>query len=107
MARLRYGRQRSATSTISFGSGGGRPRKDVDDHDRGVLRCRQVIAREVAYREAGRQGCTHEPWPRSSRMDCITWNVVLSVNTSAAASTPLYFSMTGAAAVATISSRPP
>src|SRR5262249_54039997 len=53
------------------------------------------------------QGCTHEPWPRSSRMDCITWNVVLSVKTSAAASRPVYFSITGAAAVAAISSRPP
>jgi hypothetical protein len=40
-------------------------------------------------------------------MDCITWNVVLSVKTSAAASTPVYFSITGAAAVATHSFRPP
>jgi hypothetical protein len=38
-------------------------------------------------------------------MDCITWNVVLSVNTSAAARTPVYFSIRGAAAVAVISSR--
>ena len=28
----------------------------------------------------------------------MTWNVVLAVNTSAAASTPVYFSMTGSAA---------
>ena len=40
-------------------------------------------------------------------MDCRTWKVVLSVKTSAAASTPVYFSITGAAAVATVSSRPP
>jgi hypothetical protein len=32
----------------------------------------------------------------------MTWNVVLVVNTSAAASTPVYFSMTGAAAVSVI-----
>ena len=59
----------------------------------------------VAFHAAGHQGCTHEPWPRSRRIDCITWNVVLSVNTSAAASTPVYFSTTGAAAVRAISSR--
>ena len=35
----------------------------------------------------------------------MTQNVVLSVKTSAAASTPVYFSMTGAAATAVTSSR--
>jgi hypothetical protein len=32
----------------------------------------------------------------------MTWNVVLAVTTSAAARTPVYFSMTGAAAAAVI-----
>src|SRR3989442_15878130 len=66
-----------------------------------------MIADRVAYRQARHQGCTHDPWPRSRRIDCITWNAVLSVKTSAAASTPVYFSITGAAAVRAISSRPP
>jgi hypothetical protein len=35
----------------------------------------------------------------------MTWNVVLAVNMSAAASTPMYFSITGAAAAAVIASR--
>src|SRR3954451_3493292 len=43
-------------------------------------------------------GCTWEPYPRSRRIDSITQKVVLSVNTSAAASTPVYFSLLGAAA---------
>ena len=35
----------------------------------------------------------------------MTWNVVLAVNTSGAASTPTYFSITGAAAAAAVASR--
>ena len=35
----------------------------------------------------------------------MTWKVVLAVNTSAAASTPVYFSITGVAAAAVIASR--
>src|SRR6266699_1211514 len=57
---------------------------------------------------AGRiHGCTYEPCPRSRRIDCITWKVVLSVKTSAAASLPVYFSITGFAAVRAISSKRP
>ncbi len=44
------------------------------------------------------QGCTWIPAPSSSRIDSSTHNVVLGVNTSAAARTPVYFAMTGAAA---------
>src|SRR4029077_20539517 len=29
------------------------------------------------YRQARHQGCTHDPWPRSRRVDCLTWNVGL------------------------------
>lgn len=54
---------------------------------------------------AVRQGCTWLPTPRSSRIDSISQNVVCSVNTSAAPSTPVYFSMTGAAAMFATSSR--
>jgi hypothetical protein len=43
-------------------------------------------------------GWTCEPTPRSRRIDSRTTSVVLVVNTSAAASTPVYFAMTGAAA---------
>ena len=43
-------------------------------------------------------GWTCEPTPRSRRIDSKTTSVVLVVNTSAAASTPVYFAMTGAAA---------
>ncbi len=35
----------------------------------------------------------------------MTWKVVLAVNTSAAARTPVYFSITGSAAAAVIASR--
>src|SRR5467141_4057694 len=52
-------------------------------------------------------GWTHDAKPRSRRRDSMTQNVVLAVKTSAAASIPVYFSITGAAAVATHSSRPP
>ena len=38
-------------------------------------------------------------------MDCMTWNAVLAVNTSAEARTPVYFSMTGAAVAAVTASR--
>src|SRR5882672_6151626 len=43
-------------------------------------------------------GWTCDPTPRSRRIDSRTTSVVLVVNTSAAASTPVYFAMTGAAA---------
>src|SRR6266566_853504 len=66
------------------------------------LRCEKKGGR------AGRiHGCTYEPCPRSRRIDCITWKVVLSVKTSAAASLPVYFSITGFAAVRAISSKRP
>src|SRR3982074_3882448 len=44
------------------------------------------------------QGWTWEGNPWSRRMDSMTQKAVLAVNTSAAASTPEYFSITGAAA---------
>ena len=45
----------------------------VVDHREGrVVRRQQVIADWVTYRQAGHQGCACEPWPRSSRIDCIT-----------------------------------
>ena len=50
-------------------------------------------------------GCTKSAAPRSRRIDCITWNAVLAVNTSAAAKTPVYFSITGTAAVSATASR--
>ena len=53
------------------------------------------------------QGCTWLPTPRSSRIDSISQKVVWAVNTSAAASTPVHFSMTGPAAVFETSSRYP
>ena len=59
----------------------------------------------VDQRSPWHQGCTWLPTPRSRRIDSINQNVVCSVNTSAAASTPVYFSMTGAAAVLETSSR--
>lgn len=43
-------------------------------------------------------GWTTEPKPRSMRIDSRMMNVVLTVNTSAAARTPVYLLMTGAAA---------
>ena len=43
-------------------------------------------------------GYSCEPTPKSRRIDSKTTSVVLVVNTSAAASTPVYFAMTGAAA---------
>ena len=43
-------------------------------------------------------GCTCKPYPRLRRMDSMSQNATSGVNTSAAASTPVYFSMTGAAA---------
>ena len=86
--------------------GGGELRRLVVDYEqRGVLRREQVVADLVACGTVGHHGCTHEPWPRSRRIDCITWNVVLSVKTAAAVSTPVYFSTTGAAAVREILSR--
>ena len=42
-------------------------------------------------------GCTCKPYPRLSRIDSMSQNATSGVNTSAAASTPVYFSMTGAA----------
>src|SRR5260221_3507398 len=53
------------------------------------------------------QGWTHEAKPRSSRNDSMTQNVVLAVYISAAARTPVYFAMTGAAAISVLSSRWP
>src|SRR5882672_7423786 len=52
-------------------------------------------------------GCTHEAKPRSRRSDSMTQKVVLAVKTSAAASTPVYFSITGAAAASVHASRYP
>jgi hypothetical protein len=49
-----------------------------------------------------RHGCRHgwicESNPRSRRIDSSIGNTLLAVKTSAAARTPVYFSMTGAAA---------
>src|SRR2546430_10038381 len=50
-------------------------------------------------------GCTHEAKPRSRRSDSMTQKVVLAVKTSAAASTPVYFAITGAAAASVHASR--
>src|SRR5690242_10869979 len=72
----------------------------VDQEQGRILRGQQVVTDRVAYRQAGHQGCTCEPYPRSSRIDCMTWKVVLAVKTSAAASTPVYFLITGSAAAA-------
>ena len=60
--------------------------------------CQRVLCRAAGRRS--RQSCTGPLCPRSSRHDCMIWNVVVRVNSSmsAAASTPVYFAMTGAAA---------
>ncbi len=52
-------------------------------------------------------GWTYEAKPRSRRIDSMTQNVVLCVKTSAAASTPVYFAMTGAAAASVHASKRP
>src|SRR3979411_2948228 len=52
-------------------------------------------------------GWTHDAKPRSRRRDSMTQNVVLAVKTSAAASTPVYFLITGAAAPSVPASRYP
>jgi hypothetical protein len=44
-----------------------------------------------------RHGWTCNPYPRLSRIDSISQNATSGVNTSAAPSLPVYFSMTGAA----------
>ena len=46
-----------------------------------------------------------EPKPRSRRIDSRMARVLLVVNTSVAASTPVYFAMTGAAAASVTASR--
>ena len=51
------------------------------------------------------QGWICEPYPRSRRIDSRMMNALLAVKTSAAARTPVYFAMTGAAAKSLTASR--
>src|SRR3984893_10272603 len=53
------------------------------------------------------QARTGIPTPRSSRIDSRTHNAVEAVKTSAAARTPVYFCITGAAAASATASRYP
>src|SRR6266852_5819032 len=59
---------------------------------------------EHAFRNRA-HGWTHDAKPRSRRSDSMTQKVVLAVKTSAAASTPVYFLITGAAAASVHASR--
>jgi hypothetical protein len=67
-------------------------------------RCARKRARARAC-FGSHHGWTNKPKPRSRRIDSRTQKVVLVVNTSAAASTPVYFAMTGAAAESDTASR--
>ena len=71
----------------------------------GTGRRRSRYARD----HAGSQGWTGPLGPLSRRSDCMIWNVVVLVNSSisAAASTPVYLAITGAAAASVTASRWP
>src|SRR5260221_8300353 len=73
--------------------------------DRAALMARHARDENRAIVRA--HGCTHEAKPRSRRSDSMTQNVVLAVKTSAAAITPVYFAITGAAAASVHASRYP
>ena len=62
-----------------------------------VSRCSMLINGPCFGSLDGSHGCTCKPYPRLSRMDSMSQNATSGVNTSAAPSTPVYFSMTGAA----------
>src|SRR6266550_5991503 len=80
-------------------------RRLIVDHDqRRVLRRDEMIGARIAFGSSG-HGWTHDAKPRSRRRDSMTQNVVLAVKTSAAASTPVYFLITGAAAASVHASR--
>src|SRR5467141_3444705 len=70
------------------------------DENRSIVRCVGCLRNRA-------HGCTHEAKPRSRRSDSMTQKVVLAVKTSAAASTPVYFAITGAAAASVHASRYP
>src|SRR4029077_300871 len=72
----------------------------VDNKQRRVLGRDEMIAERIAD-----HGWTHDAKPRSRRSDSMTQNAVLAVKTSAAARTPVYFAITGAAAASVHASR--